>query len=86
MSSDQKLLSEAADEIVRLRKQVREMGIKLEMFDKMMWLAQASGPREGGMMGPGEDIVGSIDSHLRENVDQLSQAVKNAMILRGGGR
>lgn len=82
MTTEQKLLNDAAEEIVRLRKQNQVMSIKLEMFDKMVMLVGARPEYQGEMLAPRVDIVSEIDEYLRENLDDLSKAVRETVIKR----
>ena len=87
MTTEHKLLNDAADEIVRLRKELREKTIRLEMVDKMLFLVEAQGPRSGGgIMSASNDIVREINDHLVDNIDELSASVKDAILLRKGKR
>lgn len=76
MTTEQKLLNDAAEEIKRLRRSNELMNVRLDMFDKVFALVQLQPQREGGMM-TSSDIVRDIDSHLRKSMDQLTSAVRD---------
>lgn len=75
-------MNDAAEEIVRLRKQNEVMKIKLDMFDTMTALVYARTPDKGGYASPQIDIVTQIDEHLNEKLDDLTQAVRKQVIKR----
>lgn len=82
MTTEQKLLNDAAEEIVRLRKQNEVMKIKLDMFDTMKALVFAQVPEMGVMHEARIDIVREIDKYMTEKLDDLTQAVRQQVIKR----
>lgn len=82
MTTEQELLNKAAEEIIRLRKRNEVMSIKLDMFDRVTALVYSQPPNHGGMEHSPYDIVKDIDGHLRDNLDELSKAVREAVIKR----
>lgn len=82
MTDEQKLLNDAAEEIIRLRKQNEVMKIRLDVFDTMTAIVYARAPEKGYESSGRTDIVREIDKHLNENLDSLSSAVRAQVIKR----
>lgn len=82
MTDEQKLLNDAAEEIVKLRKQNEVMKIRLDVFDTMTAIVFARAPEKGYESSGLPDIVKQIDAHLNEELDSLSAAVRAQVIKR----
>lgn len=81
MTEEQKLLNDAAEEIIRLRKQNEVMKIRLDVFDTMSAIVFSKAPEKGYEPGR-QDIVREIDRYLNEKLDSLSSAVRSQVIKR----
>lgn len=83
MTDEQRLLNDAAEEILRLRKQNEVMRIRLDVFDTMTAIVYARAPERGGFeTSSRQDIVKEIDKHLNEKLDSLTSAVRSQVIKR----
>lgn len=83
MTTEQRLLNDAANEIVKLRETNEKMRIRLTAIDDMLQLVNSSPARNNqGLASPNKDIVNEIDDHLRDNLDDLTQAVRDAVTKR----
>lgn len=70
MTTEQMLLKGALIEINGLRRRNEVMAARLEMFDNMMLLFNATPPRQGGLMSP--DIAWEISEYL-DNLEKQKQ-------------
>lgn len=70
MTTEQMLLKGALIEINGLRRRNEVMVARLEMFDNMMLIFNATPSRQGGLMSP--DIAWEINQHL-ETLEKQNQ-------------